>query len=85
LIGGLLGIDAPLALAVALLKRGRDLLIGVPALLCWQLLEARNFRLSRREGVDGNAAGAAGAVSGARSMTIAPAESIASADSAVDR
>jgi putative membrane protein len=44
LIGGLLGIDAPLALAVALLKRGRDLLIGVPALLCWQLIEARNFR-----------------------------------------
>jgi putative membrane protein len=44
LIGGLLGIEPSLALAVALLKRGRDLLIGAPALLCWQLLEARHFR-----------------------------------------
>jgi putative membrane protein len=44
LIGGLLGLDPSLALAVALLKRGRDVLIGVPALLCWQWLEARAFK-----------------------------------------
>ena len=41
LIGSLLGIPAPLALAVALLKRGRDLCIGVPALLFWQGIEVR--------------------------------------------
>jgi putative membrane protein len=41
LIGSLLGIPAPLALAVALLRRGRDLCIGVPALLFWQGIEVR--------------------------------------------
>ena len=88
LIGGLLGIDPPLALAVALLKRGRDLLIGVPALLCWQLLEARNFRLVRRAGVDEGAADASDAGLSARSIIgttpIAPAESVVSPDPAVD-
>lgn len=88
LIGGLLGIDAPSALAVALLKRGRDLLIGVPALICWQLLEARNFRAARRAGAESAAAGAADPVRGARRImgasAIAPAESIVPADPAVD-
>jgi putative membrane protein len=50
LIGGLLGLSADLALAVSLLKRGRDLLIGVPALLLWQMLEARELGRVRRRG-----------------------------------
>lgn len=44
-IGGLLGLSPDLALAVSLLKRGRDLCIGLPALLLWQMIEA--FRVGR--------------------------------------
>jgi putative membrane protein len=58
LIGGLLGLDPSLALAVALLKRGRDVLIGVPALLCWQLLEARTFKRAQTHVAPTAAAGA---------------------------
>lgn len=49
-VGGLLGLTPDLALAVALLKRGRDLLIGVPALALWQMLEARELGRLRRRG-----------------------------------
>ena len=38
---GLFGIGADAALALSLIKRGRDLVIGVPALLAWQALEGR--------------------------------------------
>jgi glycosyltransferase 2 family protein len=41
LIGSLLGLPADLALALSLLKRARDLIKGVPALLMWQLIESR--------------------------------------------
>jgi putative membrane protein len=78
LIGGLLGINATVALAVALLKRGRDLLIGVPALLCWQLLEAGNFRRAPQSGEDATEASATDTVIDARTMIARP------ADSAVD-
>ncbi len=44
LVGSLLGLPAGLALAVSLLKRARDLLKGVPAVLVWQLLERRASR-----------------------------------------
>jgi putative membrane protein len=39
LLGPLFGLGAELSLAVSLLKRARDLVIGVPALLTWQGLE----------------------------------------------
>lgn len=39
LIGPLFGLDAELAVALSLLKRARDLAIGVPALLAWQGVE----------------------------------------------
>ena len=48
LIGSLLGLPADLALALSLLKRARDLLKGVPALLFWQLIEGKE--LSRPAG-----------------------------------
>jgi len=35
------------ALALSLLKRGRDLLIGIPALLFWQFIEGRRFWKAR--------------------------------------
>jgi len=39
LIGALVGLAAGPALAISLIKRGRDILIGVPALLLWQAIE----------------------------------------------
>jgi glycosyltransferase 2 family protein len=49
LIGSLLGLPADLALALSLLKRARDLIKGVPALLTWQLIESRELpRLAAR-------------------------------------
>ncbi|MFO1057644.1 MAG: lysylphosphatidylglycerol synthase domain-containing protein [Dongiaceae bacterium] len=41
LLGGLFGVDASAALALSLIKRARDLVIGVPALLGWQAIEGR--------------------------------------------
>ncbi len=41
LLGGLFGVAADAALAVSLIKRARDLAIGVPALLLWQAIEGR--------------------------------------------
>ncbi len=32
-----------MALALSLLKRARDLVIGVPALLAWQIVESRRL------------------------------------------
>ena len=50
LIGGLIGLSPELALALSLMKRGRDLVIGTPALVLWQVLEARRLRdASRRD------------------------------------
>ena len=43
LIGGMLGLAPDLALALSLLKRGRDLVLGVPALLVWQFVEGREL------------------------------------------
>jgi hypothetical protein len=37
----LFGLPAEMGLAVSLLKRGREIAIGVPALLMWQGLEGR--------------------------------------------
>jgi putative membrane protein len=41
LLGPLFGLPAEAALALSLLKRARDIVIGVPVLLVWQLLEGR--------------------------------------------
>ena len=41
LIGPLVGLPPATALALSLLKRARDLMIGVPALVAWQVGEAR--------------------------------------------
>jgi glycosyltransferase 2 family protein len=40
LLGAIFGLAPETALALSLLKRGRDLAIGVPALLAWQALES---------------------------------------------
>jgi uncharacterized membrane protein YbhN (UPF0104 family) len=41
LIGPLFGLPAEAALALSLLKRARDIVIAVPALIIWQLMEQR--------------------------------------------
>ena len=47
-LGAVFSVPPDLALAVSLLRRGRDLLVGVPILLVWQALEARRLRPARR-------------------------------------
>ena len=42
----LFGISPELALTVALIKRARDLILGVPAILLWQLVEGRRTGLT---------------------------------------
>jgi putative membrane protein len=43
LFGSLLGLSPELALALALVRRARDLIVFVPALLAWQLSEGRRW------------------------------------------
>ncbi|WP_020200733.1 lysylphosphatidylglycerol synthase domain-containing protein [Cupriavidus sp. WS] len=44
LLGNLLGVDAQVALSLALVRRAREVLFGVPALLSWQWVEVRGWR-----------------------------------------
>jgi putative membrane protein len=54
LVGGMLGLGPEVALAVSLVRRARDLLLGLPALLVWQIAEGRwlwlTFSRARRRG-----------------------------------
>lgn len=45
LVAGLFGIDAGTALALSLIKRVPDVVLGLPALVLWQTLEARGAGL----------------------------------------
>jgi hypothetical protein len=40
-IGAALGLTPDLALSLSVMKRGRDLVLGIPALLSWQIAETR--------------------------------------------
>ena len=46
-IGAMLGIDAPTALALALIRRARELAFGIPGVLGWQVSEGKHW-LRRR-------------------------------------
>jgi len=48
MLGGLFGLPPDTALALSLMKRGRDLVIGIPALLAWQAMESGSL-LRRRK------------------------------------
>jgi putative membrane protein len=48
-LGTAFGLTPEIALALSLLKRARDLAIGVPALLAWQVLESRHIRPTDRK------------------------------------
>jgi len=43
LLGAVIGLGPEVALALSLIKRVRELVIGVPALLAWQVSEGRNL------------------------------------------
>jgi putative membrane protein len=43
MLGALFGLRPDVSLALALLKRAREVIIGVPALLAWQAVESRRF------------------------------------------
>ena len=49
LIGSLLGIDGTNALALSLIARVRELALGVPGLITWQLIEGRRLLRPRSE------------------------------------
>jgi uncharacterized protein (TIRG00374 family) len=42
-VGNLLGIPGETAFAISLLARFRDLIVGIPGLVLWQLVEGRRF------------------------------------------
>jgi putative membrane protein len=42
-VGAIFGLGAEVALAVSLLKRGRDLILGVPVVFVWQVSEGRGM------------------------------------------
>jgi len=44
LLGALVGLPPPAALALSLVKRARELLLGIPALIYWQMIEGRWLR-----------------------------------------
>jgi len=48
LVGAAFGLSPDQALALSLLKRGRDLVLGLPALLGWQVLEGGQWWRGRR-------------------------------------
>ena len=48
LLGAGFGLDPDMALALSLLKRGRDLAIGLPAIAIWQAIEGHAAAGARR-------------------------------------
>jgi putative membrane protein len=56
LLGASLGLSPEMGLALSLLKRARDLIIGLPALASWQLLESGRLLASGSRWYDGAAA-----------------------------
>ena len=46
-IGSLFGLPPEIAIAVSLLRRSRDIAVGIPILIVWQLIEMRKLRLKQ--------------------------------------
>ena len=51
ILGGVFGMPADMSIALSLIKRMRELLLGVPALLSWQWLEFRRLHRGRMDGI----------------------------------
>lgn len=43
-LGAAFGLPAPLSLSLSFIRRARNIIIGIPPLLAWQVLEARQLR-----------------------------------------
>ncbi|MGA8476823.1 MAG: lysylphosphatidylglycerol synthase domain-containing protein [Chthoniobacterales bacterium] len=52
LVGGLLGIHGEAALALSLIRRVRELILGIPGLIAWQLIEGGRLWRTRSFPVD---------------------------------
>jgi putative membrane protein len=50
-LGAIFGVAPELSLAVSLVRRARDVALGVPILLTWQLIEMRRLRTARSASV----------------------------------
>lgn len=50
IVGGVLGLSPELALALSLLKRGRELMLGLPALLAWHFVEHNAAKAKAKAG-----------------------------------
>jgi hypothetical protein len=50
-IGTLFGIPPEISLGVSLLRRARDIAIGIPVLLIWQWIEVRRLRYPKPSSV----------------------------------
>ena len=48
LLGAAFGVPPEIALGTSLVRRGRDIAIGIPILLIWQFVELRRLRTDRR-------------------------------------
>jgi putative membrane protein len=51
-LGAIFGVPPEISLAVSLIRRARDVAIGVPILLVWQFFEMRKLRSQSREGAE---------------------------------
>jgi uncharacterized membrane protein YbhN (UPF0104 family) len=47
-LGSIFGVPPELSLGVSLVRRARDIAVGVPILLIWQFVEMRRLRISQR-------------------------------------
>jgi len=62
-LGVVFGVSPELSLGVSLVRRGRDLVVGVPILLLWQAIEMRHLRrIAAQQSNDAVAPGTNGAV-----------------------
>ncbi|HVZ07364.1 lysylphosphatidylglycerol synthase domain-containing protein [Rhodopila sp.] len=52
-LGAIFGVPAELSLAVSLIRRARDIVVGVPILLLWQYAEVRRLRTSKQTATAG--------------------------------
>ncbi|AQS87818.1 hypothetical protein AA101099_2493 [Neoasaia chiangmaiensis NBRC 101099] len=52
-LGMIFGVDAKVALGLSLLRRGRDIALGIPVLLLWQMFEMRRLGHRNRQNYEG--------------------------------
>ena len=56
-LGAAFGVPPEISLGVSLVRRGRDIVVGVPILLLWQFIEIRHLRREKAKTADGTMTG----------------------------